>query len=59
MKTDAEFDRLTAECQRLREALQYGVDLHTPGAADGPMYHHETLFLMQAKAAMACTKVGE
>jgi hypothetical protein len=43
---------LFAEIDALRDALQYGIDIHTPGRIDGPGYHHEKMFLGKAKAAM-------
>jgi hypothetical protein len=45
-------DSLQAERDALLEALRYGVDIHTPGRTDGPQYHHMTMWLAQASAAI-------
>ena len=39
----------------LKEALQYGVDIHTPGRVDGPTYHHVAQFLIKANTALAAS----
>jgi hypothetical protein len=43
---------LFAEIDALRDALQYGIDIHTPGRIDRPGHHHENMFLVKANAAM-------
>jgi hypothetical protein len=45
-------DALAGERDALLEALRYGVDIHTPGRTDGPQYHHMTMWLNQASAAI-------
>ena len=36
----------------LVKALQYGVDIHTPGRVDGLMHHHLSLWLAQANSVL-------